>query len=212
SALTKYAGLLNVPLSLLALRPRGRRKALVSLALSAGLFAAWCLWNLQVHGGLHVAAASRLQTFAWRRQGELALAFVAALGLAGLPAALGVLRWTRTSVAMAILGGAAGAALIHARGGSAANVALGFAAFGSGAALLAAAARASRAALPADPFAALCFWSYAAYTGLLVYFGAARYLLPVLPPLLWLLARHDALERGRVRWTASVAAGAALSV
>jgi hypothetical protein len=212
SALTKYAGLLNVPLSLVLLSPLKRRRALVSLATPGALFLGWCAWNLLAYGHTHVAAASRFQTIALRRQGELLLSFVAALGLAGLPAALGLIRWTRAGTAISLVAGALGATLVHARGGSLANAGLGFAAFGSGAALLAGAWRASRTADRDGRFLAACFWSYAAYTALFVYFGAARYVLPVLPPLVWLLARHGQSERGRGRWIASVAAGAVLSV
>src|SRR5207247_1683479 len=130
SALTKYAGLLNVPLSVIPLYRMSRRKAIVSALLAGGLFLVWCLWNV----------------------------------------------------------------------------------LASGAALLAAAWRASRAASRRDPFPAACFWSYVAYTGLFVYFGAARYVLPVLPPLVWLLARHGEAERGQARRVASVASGTLLSV
>ena len=212
SALTKYAGLLNVPLSVIPLYRMSRRKAIVSALLAGGLFLVWCLWNVLAYGHTHVAAASRFQDLALRRQGELVLSFVAALGLAGLPAALGLVRWTRGGAAISILAGAAGAAVVHARGGGLMSAGLGFAAFGSGAALLAAAWRASRAASRRDPFPAACFWSYVAYTGLFVYFGAARYVLPVLPPLVWLLARHGEAERGQARRVASVASGTLLSV
>lgn len=211
SALAKYAGLLNVPLSAVLLLPSPRRKAVVSVATAAVLFLLWCLWNVLRYGQPHVAAASRFQGLAWRHQGELVMSFVAALGLAGLPAALGLIRWTPAATAISVLAGAAGAAVLHARGGHPAGLVLGFVAFGSGAALLAAAWRASRATRRDDLFVAACFWSYAAYTALFVYFGATRYLLPLLPPLVWLLARSEA-ERGRVRWVASVAAGTALSM
>lgn len=211
-ALTKYVGLLNVPLSVLPLARAGRRKPMVSMALALGLFLAWCAWTWSAYGRAHVASAGRFQVFGLRRQPEFLLSFVASLGLAGLPAALGLIRWTGRGALLAALAGAAGAALIHARGASPVNVALAAAAFASGAALLAAAWRTSRSEVRREPFLPACFWSYAAYGVLLVYFGAARYLLPLLPPLVWLLARSEERERGTPRFAAAVGAGAALSL
>ena len=212
SALTKYVGLVNVPLSVLALRPPSKRKAALLTAVAGGLFVAWCVFNLIAYGQLHVSAASRFGLFAFRRQGELLLSLVAALGVAGLPAAVGLIRWTRAVAALSAVAGAAGAALVLARGGGPANAVIGFVAFAAGAALFLAAWRATRAAGRGDLFLPACFWGYATYTGLLVYFGAARYLLPLLPPLVWLLARHGDGERSRTRWLASIGAGAVLSV
>jgi hypothetical protein len=40
------------------------------------------------------------------------------------------------------------------------------------------------------------FWSFCAYLLLFVYFGAARYALPLLPPLLWLLVRGGRFASG----------------
>jgi hypothetical protein len=211
-ALTKYAGLLNVPLSLLPLARAGRRKPLVSAVIASALFLAWCLWTRSAYGQAHVTAAGRFQVFGLRRQAEFFLSFVASLGLAGLPAALGLIRWTGRNVLLAAVAGAFGGALLHARGASPGNVALAAAAFGSGAALLAAAGRASRRQAPRDLFPPACFWSYAAYGVLLVYFGAARYLLPLLPPLVWLVARSGEADRGTPRFASSIAAGAALAL
>jgi hypothetical protein len=211
SALTKYAGLLNVPLSLVPLARSGRRKPLVSLAIAGGIFLAWCVWTRAAYGQPHVAAAARFQAFGLHRQGEFLLSLVAALGLAGLPAALGLIRWTRGTAAVSLVAGALGAGLVHARGGAPVNVALAWAAFGAGVALLGAAWRASASEARRDPFLPACFWGYAAYSVLLVYFGAARYVLPLLPPLVWLLARSG-VERGNGRWVVSVAGGAALSL
>ena len=210
-ALTKYVGLLNLPLSLMPLARSSRRKALVSAVIASALFLAWCLWSRSAYGQAHVTAAGRFQVLGLRRQGEFFLAFVASLGLAGLPAALGLIRWTVRAALLAAAAGAGGAALVHARGGSPGNVVLAAVAFGSGAALLAAAWRASRQARH-DLFPAACFWTYAAYAVLFVYFGAARYLLPLLPPLIWLLARSGEAERGRLRFVSSVAGAAALSL
>jgi len=212
SALTKYVGLLNVPLSVIPLVRAGRRKPVVSVAVAAGIFLAWCLWTSLAYGQAHVIAAGRFQAFGLRRQAELVLSLVAALGLAGLPAALGLVRWSRRTVAVSVLAGAGGAALVHARGGTPANAALAVAAFGSGAALLLAAWRASRSEARRDVFLPACFWSYAAYSVLLVYFGAARYVLPLLPPLVWLLARSGEADRGTGRQIMAVSVGAALSL
>lgn len=211
-ALTKYVGLLNAPLCVLPLARAGRRKAIVAVAVASALFLGWCAWTWSAYGQAHTAAAGRFQVFGLRRQAEFFLSFVAALGLAGLPAAVGLIRWTGRSALLAVTAAAGGAALVHARGASPGNVALAAAAFGSGAALLAAAWRASRRQARSDPFPSACFWSYAVYAVLLVYFGAARYLLPLLPPLVWLLARSGEAERSTPRFASAIGAGAALAL
>ena len=212
SALTKYAGLLNVPLALVALGRTSERKRIILLAVAVLPFGAWCAFNLATQGQLHLTAAARFQTISWRHQGELALSLVAALGLAGLPAALGLLRWTRVGIGAALLAGGLGSVFVHARGAGSVNAGIAFAAFASGAALLVAAGRATQASLRSDPFAAVCFWSFSAYAAFFVYFGATRYLLPLLPPLLWLLIRDDGLAVGRLRFAVSIAAASALSL
>jgi hypothetical protein len=212
SALAKYVGLLNVPLCVLPLSRQGRRKPLLSAALALMLFAGWCWWTWSAYGQAHLASAGRWQVFGLHRQSEFFLSLIASLGLAGLPAALGLIRWTGRTALLAAAAGAGGAALVHARGGGAANVALAAAAFGSGAALLAAAWRSSRRQARHDLFPPACFWSYAAYGVLLVYFGAARYLLPLLPPLVWLLARSGEADRGTPRFVSATAAGAVLTL
>ena len=211
-ALTKYAGLLNLPLSVLALSRAGWRKAAVSAALGFGLFLAWCAWTGSAYGQAHVASAGRFQVFALRRQTEFFLSFVASLGLAGLPAAVGLIRWTGRTALLAAAAGAGGAALVHTRGAGPWNVGVAAAAFACGAALLAAAWRASSRPGPHRLFPPACFWSYAAYGVLLVYFGAARYLLPLLPPLVWLLARSGEADRGTPRFACAVGAGAVLAL
>src|SRR6185369_3967624 len=123
-ALTKYAGLLNLPLSVLALSRAGWRKAAVSAALGFGLFLAWCAWTGSAYGQAHVASAGRFQVFALRRQTEFFLSFVASLGLAGLPAAVGLIRWTGRTALLAAAAGAGGAALVHTRGAGPWNVGL----------------------------------------------------------------------------------------
>ena len=212
SVLTKYVGLLNLPLSVLPLMRTGRRKASMSIVLACAVFLAWCGWTWSAYGQAHFAAAGRFQAFGLRRQAEFFLSFVASLGLVGLPAALGLITWTRRTALLTVLSGAVGAALVHARGATHANAALAAVAFASGAALLAAAWRASRREGARDLFLPACFWGYAAYNVLLVYFGAARYLLPLLPPLAWLLARSEQTRRGTLRFASSVAGAGALSL
>ena len=211
-ALTKYVGLLNVPLLTLPLARPGRRKPVVAVFVALGFFLAWCLWSRSAYGQAHVAAAARFQAFGLRQQAEFLLSLVASLGLAGLPAALALIRWAPGTVAASLVAAAGGSALTYARGATPVNVALAAAAFGSGAALLAAAWGATRSELRRSVFLPACFWSYAAHSVLLVYFGAARYLLPLLPPLVWLLARSGTAERGARRFAAAVAAGAVLSL
>jgi hypothetical protein len=206
SAVTKYVGLLNLPLALLALRAP-RRPRLVLATVASVLFGAYCLWNLATAGALHVSAAGRLQQLGFDRQPLFAASFVASLGLAGLPAALGLLRWSRGVTVLALVGAGVGAAATYGRG----SVALAGIAFGAGAALLGAAGQAT--VRVRDPFLRTAFWAFAAYTIVLVYFGTARYLLPLLPLLLWLLVRGDVLvaEPSPRRLALSVAGSALLA-
>ena len=206
SALTKYAGLLNVPLT--ALAPGGSRRRAIAAAVAIILFGAWCLWNLAAYGEMHVRAAARFQEIGLRHQGTLILSFVASLGLAGLPAALGLLRWRMATGTVLLAAGLGGAGLLYIRTGSVAGALLAFAAFGSGAALLVAAIRASLR--PGAGFPAWSFWLYSAQAMLLVYFGATRYLLVLLPPLLWLLVRGGELDTEARPWRWAVAVGAGL--
>ena len=177
--------------------------------MAASIFAAYCAWNLATSGALHVRAAGRFQELGLARQAEFTASFVASLGLAGLPAALGLLRWSRGLVLAALASAAAGTALLHGGPGS---PLLAFFAFGAGGALLAAAAAATLRVR--DPFLRTAFWLFAVYTCVFVYFGTARYLLPMLPLLLWLLVRGGLVveDASRLRWTTSVAASAALSL
>ena len=208
SALTKYVGLLNLPLALLALR-RPWRRLLVAAAVPAAMFAAYGVWTLTVYGALHVRAAGRFQELSLARQSELLASFVASLGLVGLPGVLGLLRWSRGLVLAALVSAITGAALL--RGGPGSPL-LAVVAFGAGGALLAAAAAATRRVH--DPFLRSAFWVFALYTCVGVYFGTARYLLPMLPPLLWLLVRGGlvAEDASRARFAASVAVSALLAV
>ena len=200
SALTKYAGLLNLPLVLLA-SPRLRR-GLAAAALGAAVFGAYCAWNVAVDGALHVRAAGRFQEMSFSRQSTFAASFVASLGLVGLPAALGLLRWSRSTVAAAGAAAIVGLAFMQGRPGS---TAIALVAFGSGGALLGAAARAT--ARTSDAFLRTAFWVFAVHACVFVYFGTARYLLPALPPLVWLLASGGALVENpsRRRFAGSVA-------
>ena len=206
SALTKYLGLANLLLVLLL--SRGRR-AWVPAAITVFAFGGYCAWNLALDGRLHVLAARRFQSFGLGHQSELIASFVAALGLVGMPAALGLLRW---SVPLGACAAASGAAGLYATRGGPASPVLAFLAFAAGGALLAAAAVAVWRRR--EPFLCAAFWGFALYVCVFVYFGTARYLLPLLPPLLWLLVRGGLVDAGvsNVRLGLSVAGSAVLSL
>lgn len=212
SALTKYAGLLNAPLVALAARGRARRPWLAPLV-ALVVFALYGIWNLKTQGALHFLAAGRRQSFGLEHQARLALSFLAGLGLAGLPAALGLLRWTVPQAIVAALAGALGGACVHAETWSIASALLGGLAVGTGTALIWAAASASLDRM-VPVFAAAAFWTFGAYAALFVYFGAARYALPLLPPLLWLLVRGGRLhvEPSRRRFGVALAVGCVLTL
>jgi len=207
SALTKYSGALSLVPVVLALRSRERWR---SMLVAAGVLGAWCVVSLVLYGQVHAKAASRFQLIDGRRQAELLLSFVASLGLVGLPSALGLLRWSRVLVIAAVVAGTAAAASIANRSGSFGIALVAFACFASGVALLVAAVQASLRTR--DPFLLAAFWLPVMYTVTLVYFGAARYVLPLLPPLLWLLHRGGAFvpEASRRRCVISTLAGAGL--
>lgn len=208
SALTKYVGLLNLPLALLALR-RPWRRGIVAAAVAAAIFGAYCAWNVATYGVLHIRAAGRFQELGLARQSELAASFVASLGLVGLPALLGLLRWSRGLVLVAVVSALTGALLLRDGPGS---PLLALVAFGAGGALLAAAAAATWRV--GDPFLRCAFWAFALHACAGVYFGTARYLLPTLPPLLWLLVRGGLVreEVSRARFVTSVAVSSVLAV
>jgi hypothetical protein len=212
SALTKYAGLLNLPLGALAARGRTRRWWLGPLV-AVAVFVLYGLWNLATQGELHIAAAGSRQAFGLEQQARLALSLLMALGLAGLPAVLGLLRWTASQAIVALLAGFLGAACLHVATWSIASTLLAAVAAAAGAALLWAAASASRSTT-APTFAVAALWTFAAYLALFVYFGAARYALPLLPPLLWLLERGGRLEPepSRLRFGASLGIGCGLTL
>jgi hypothetical protein len=131
SALTKYVGLVNLPLIVLA--SRRMRRGAAAAAVGACVFAAYCAWNVAADGALHVRAAGRFQELSLARQSTFAASFVASLGIVGLPAALGLLRWSRSTAAAALVTAGLGLAFLHGRPGS---TAIALAAFGSGGALL----------------------------------------------------------------------------
>jgi hypothetical protein len=208
SALTKYAGLLNLPLALLARRRPGRR-GIVAAAVAAAIFGAYSAWNVATYGVWHFRAAGRFQELGLAHQSELAASFVASLGLVGLPALLGLLQWSRGLVGVALASAIMGAVLLRDGPGS---PLLALMACGSGGALLAAAAAATRRV--GDPFLRCAFWVFGLYSCAGVYFGTARYLLPTLPPLLWLLVRGGLVREdvARARLVTSVAASSVLAV
>ena len=117
SALTKYVGLLNLPLALLALR-RPWRQRILTAAVAAAIFGAYCAWNVTTYGVLHLRAAGRFQELGLARQSELLASFVASLGLVGLPAVLGLLRWSRGLVLAAVASAITGAVLLRGGPGS----------------------------------------------------------------------------------------------
>lgn len=212
SAVTKYVGLLNLPLVTIAAARRGRVR-LVGPLVALALFAVYAVWSLATSGALHVPVAARFQRLALEHQGRLALSFAASLGLAGLPAALALLRWTKPQLAVSTVVGVGAAGVLHAETGSAPSALLAFAAAGSGAALLWAAVAASLARR-AGTFPSLAFWSFTTSAVLLVYFAAARYALPVLPPLLWLLVRGERIlpEPSPLRFRLAVGAASLLTL
>ena len=125
SALTKYAGLLNLPLALLALR-RPWRRGIVAAAVAATIFGAYSAWNVATYGVWHFRAAGRFQALGLAHQSELAASFVASLGLVGLPALLGLLQWSRGLVVVALASAITGAVLLRRRARLAAARADGF--------------------------------------------------------------------------------------
>lgn len=211
SALTKYVGLLNLPL--VALLLGGRRRAALATIPALGLFAAWWLASDALYGQPHAVAASRFLAFSLAGQAEYLASFVAGLGLAGAPAAVVLLRWDRVTTGAALVAGGAAGAGFAAVGASLANATLAALAFGSGVALLSAAVRATATAARRAPFATAAFWLYAAWAGVFVYFGTARYLLPLVAPLAWLLHAAGRLRvESRLRVVLAVFAALACSL
>jgi hypothetical protein len=186
--LTKYVGWLSLPPALLPLRRPASRVSCAAAALA--MFGLWLAWDRVAHGAFHIAAVGRLHQFSARQISANLASFVTGLGLAGLPAALGLLRWTRTRLLTAVSAGSVGGWLILRDGGDLASVTIAVVAAAAGAALV----QAALATLPREPFSALAFLLLALNASAFVYFGAARYALPLLPPLLWLLVRGGGIH------------------
>jgi len=202
SSLAKYSSLLNFPICWLAQRS-GRARAL-TVAIGAGIFGLWCLSNLAGPGSLHVVAAARFARFEPRRLFQIAGAFVAGVGLAGLPAALLLLRWDRALVAATALGAIWG-------GLAPVQPLVSGIAFASGSALLLAALRASWRHRHGFLLGAL--WLQALYAVGFVHFGAARYALPLLAPMLFLLALGGEIDlRAGARWWTAIGTGVVLAL
>jgi hypothetical protein len=195
SWLTKYSGAMNVVAAMLT-GPAARRMRVLGTA--ALLAAVWCAWNLKTQGVLHALYAGRLQDWRVERLIGSTASFVAALGIAGAPALLMLVRWRRTTLLSAALAGALGGGVVWSRTESLASAGVALVAFAGGAALLAAAAMAMRRSIArGEVFWPALFVLHGLFAALFVYFGAARYVLPLLPPLLWLLARESELALTR---------------
>ena len=206
-SLTKYVGLLSLPLILIELR-RHPRRGWFALA-AASVFGLYCLWNQVANGAWHVRTAGRFVEFGLDRQAGFLASFVAGLGLVGLPGLLVLLRW---SWGLVLAGLASGTTAVLVLNGGPERPLVAFAAFACGGTLLWAALRASCRA--GEPFLPVAFWSFAVYTSTMVYFGTTRYLLPMLPLLLWLLVRGGLVAEDVPRWrfAASVGGSALLSL
>jgi hypothetical protein len=228
AVLTRYVWLGVVPLVGVwaVTRPR-RGRAWVALLPFALVLAAWLVQNRAVHGAFHLTAGARhyAQYYEGRYLttddvGRRALSDLAALGGTLLPLAAFVAVRDRSRRALFRLTACAAlaAALVHAASrvlpeladygpSEAAALAL---FVGAALLLLASAAAAARDAEGRWLLAWLA--GGLACTVVLLPFGAARYLLPVLPPLLLLCARPpeggSAPAAGAGAWTAAAATGA----
>jgi hypothetical protein len=193
SALCKYAGVYNLLLFPLLTEGRPRRRTTAGVALGVAILASFGAWTASTHGEPHWTAASRPLGWSAARLWEAANSAVAALAIVTVPAVLGLLR-VRTTQWTAGLGAGAVAAWSVGRELGPGPGAVAFVAFGSGVVVLLAAARATRTCWRECPFPAAAFWLFTAHAALFVYFGTARYLAPVLGPLVWLLARGGELR------------------
>ena len=230
--LTRYSTLTLVPLLLAYALVKGRWRAAWPALGAAGLvFAVWAAQNLAVHGALHVVASTRHYRLFFEGQSFDALGLVrktladgAALGGTTFAAAL-LLLLTRTRQRLRVFGLAALAAFVvfllvpHAVERLSTYDGLEIlavcACFAAGVLLVVEALAGARqeAALGAADGRQrdarfLAFWLALSLLGalLLLPFGAARYLLPALPPLAILLVRRfePFLEAGR--WARPVVA------
>lgn len=227
AVLARYVWLGLVPLlALYALRRPRRARASIALLPFALVLAAWLVQNRVVHGAFHLAAGARhyAQYYEGRYLtvvdvGRRALSDLAALGGTLLPLAAFVALRDRSRGARWRLASCAALAGTSVLAASRALPELG--AYGP----------AEQAALALFVGAALLLLGHAAAAGLgdaegrwllawttaglvctvvLLPFGAARYLLPVLPPLVLLCARRTggSTAAGSGAWVAAAAIGA----
>jgi hypothetical protein len=225
---TRYACIMTVPLLLLyGFSQRRLRMSLLSLPGAAAVFGVWAAQNLIYHGRLHVLASIphyRLfyegQSFDWSGLVKNALGDLAGLGGTSFAAAgllLVVGGWRRWSAFAAAALAASSVFWLRPRGVerletySPIEVAAVSVCFALGFLLLAEALQplpalgAAAARQPdrrLDDRAFLAIWLLMALIGALLFlpFATARYMLPALPPLLFLLVRReDSLWPAR-RW------------
>jgi hypothetical protein len=195
-------GLLPIGALYVFSRPQRPARAWVALLPLAAVVGAWCLQNRLAHGAVHLAAsASHYADYYEGRYwtgadaGRRAISDVAALGGTALPIAVLVAATARASARLAPYAAAAAAAVVWLNPlgltelreygpGQKAALAL---VLGAGLFLLAEAARRGGPARSDRGF--LLFWAAGALLGTVVTlpFGAARYMILVLPPLFLLL-------------------------
>ncbi len=223
ATLTRYSTLTMVALLLVYALTKGRwRAALPALGAAGLVFASWAAQNLAVHGALHVVASARHYRLFFEGQSFDALALVrktlgdaAALGGTTFAAA-GLLLLTRTRRRLQVFGLAGLAAfvvfLLAPKGIERLATYRGLeilavcACFAAGVLLVVEAIGSAREEIVGAAGArrrdtrVLAFWLGLNLVAaiLLLPFGAARYVLPALPPLVLLLVR---------RWQGALTAG-----
>ncbi len=216
AALTRYSTLSMIPLLVVYAQRRGRWRAVLPALGATGLvLAVWAAHNLAVHGALHVVAGATHYLRFYEGQGFDALGLVkktladgAALGGTSFAAA-GLLLWTRPRQRVLVFGLAllAACALFVLRpqgierlaAYSATEVLAVSGCFAAGVLLTVEAFRSARdetssraePGRPPDGLFLAC-WLAIGLLGAIFFlpFGAARYVLPVLPPLAILLVRQ----------------------
>jgi hypothetical protein len=232
AVLTRYTCLGLVPLAAfyaLGRSPRPSKAAWVALLPFSALLGLWCLQNLLAHGGIHLAASARHYAeyyegryFTFTDLGRRAISDLAALGGALLPIAAAIMtpggdRGRIARVLSCAL--AAGLAVwldpfgIHELGDYSAGQKIALALFLAGGLLLL--IEAGRRARPwSSDRVFLLVWMAAGLlaTVVLLPFGAARYLIPILPPLFLLLCAgsgtSDWTGRARAkRWAVGITLG-----
>ncbi len=222
--LARYSTLAAIPLLVAYALAKGRwRASLPALGAAGAVFAAWAAQNLAVHGSLHLLAGTRHYRAFFEGQAFGALALVrktladgAALGGTAFAAA-GLLLLTRSRRRLRVFGAAFLAALfvfLLVPGGidrlatyRLLEILAVCAAFGAGVLLVVEAFGSARAGVAGGAVddrrsdaLFLAFWLAVILLGaiLALPFGAARYVLPALPPLVLLLVRG---------WQAALATG-----